>query len=150
MTDRERREVGYAELDMNVIEEPERHPGELSQFACPDCGGVLWEIVDGELVRYRCRVGHAWTSEGLMAQQSEQLESALWMALRALEESASLNESMAHRARKRGSESLATRYEREARGAMQRAHAIREVLIATGSRDKAGSVPAMAAQVAQT
>jgi len=41
------------------------HPGEPSPYSCPDCGGVLWELKDGELLRFRCRVGHAYTSETL-------------------------------------------------------------------------------------
>jgi chemotaxis methyl-accepting protein methylase len=61
---------------------------DVSGFSCPDCNGVLWEIRDGALERFRCRVGHAWSPEGLMTQQSEGLEAALWIAMRSLEERA--------------------------------------------------------------
>src|SRR5262249_34896646 len=30
--------------------------GRRSVLACPDCGGVMWEIQEGELTRYRCHV----------------------------------------------------------------------------------------------
>jgi two-component system chemotaxis response regulator CheB len=31
-----------------------------SPFTCPDCGGTLWELNEGSLVRYRCHVGHSF------------------------------------------------------------------------------------------
>ena len=33
--------------------------GARSAFTCPDCGGTMWEIDEGNLVRFRCHVGHA-------------------------------------------------------------------------------------------
>ena len=40
-------------------------PG-LSGFSCPDCGGRLWEIQDGGLLRFRCRVGHMYSADSLV------------------------------------------------------------------------------------
>lgn len=37
--------------------------GRRSVLACPDCHGIMWEIDESELVRYRCHVGHAYTAE---------------------------------------------------------------------------------------
>ena len=31
--------------------------GTASVYSCPECGGVLWEIQDGKLLRFRCQVG---------------------------------------------------------------------------------------------
>jgi len=45
---------------------------------------------DGKLVRFRCRVGHAFTAEGVLDGKSEALESALYAALNTLEESAEM------------------------------------------------------------
>lgn len=37
--------------------------GRRSVLACPDCHGVMWEIDEDDLVRYRCHVGHTYTAE---------------------------------------------------------------------------------------
>src|SRR6185312_16150197 len=70
-------ESQMAAFNMDAIEDQDR-PGQHSGFACPDCGGTLWELTEGDLIRFRCRVGHAWSSNGLVAEQSEGIETALW------------------------------------------------------------------------
>jgi two-component system, chemotaxis family, protein-glutamate methylesterase/glutaminase len=115
--------------NLSAIQQPERHPGHVSAFSCPDCGGVLWELTDGDFVRYRCRVGHAWTGEGLVAKQSDTLDDALWTALRALEESISLSHQLANRHRGRGNVNLASRFERQTSEMEERAEVIRTALM---------------------
>ncbi len=60
--------------------------GPLSAFTCPTCHGALWEVEEGELLRYRCHVGHAFAGDSLVAEQTEMIEDALYSALRAIEE----------------------------------------------------------------
>ena len=105
------------------------HPGRPSGFSCPDCHGVLWQIEDGGLERYRCRVGHAWSPESLLTQQSEALEAALWVALRSLEERAALARRLAEPARRRGYSITATRFEEQAAEAQQAARLVRDLLL---------------------
>ena len=105
------------------------HPGKPSGFSCPDCNGVLWEIHDGQLQRFRCRVGHAWSPESLLTQQSEGLEAALWVALRSLEERAHLARKLAEPARRRGHRITASRFESQADEAQQAARLVRNLLL---------------------
>jgi two-component system, chemotaxis family, protein-glutamate methylesterase/glutaminase len=64
--------------------------GRRSVLACPDCGGVMWEIDDGQLSRFRCHVGHAYTAEMMSLALDENLHRALASAERALEERVAL------------------------------------------------------------
>jgi two-component system chemotaxis response regulator CheB len=121
----------------------EQHPGVVSSFSCPDCGGVLWEIRDGEFVRFRCRVGHAWTGDALFEEQRRVLDEALWVALRSLEESASLARQIAARQRLRGSDSLAMRFEAQAAATESRAEVVRNVLATAAERTAAAENEAL-------
>ncbi len=60
--------------------------GEQVPYNCPDCGGVLWQIKEGNFLRYRCHTGHAFTAAVLLAVQSEKIEETLRTALRMFEE----------------------------------------------------------------
>jgi two-component system chemotaxis response regulator CheB len=120
-------EVAVDEFSMDALEG--YHPGQPSGFSCPDCSGVLWEIQDRGLLRYRCRVGHAWSPESLLTQQREALEAALWIALRSLEERAALARGLAEPARRRGHAITAARFEEQASEAQQAARLLRELLL---------------------
>jgi two-component system, chemotaxis family, protein-glutamate methylesterase/glutaminase len=115
-------------MDMDTIEDEEK-PGTPSVFGCPECGGVLWELQDGEMLRFRCRVGHAFGAEGLLSTQSNGLDSALWSAFRALEENAALARRLAQRARRNQRINSAKIFEQRAKAAERQADAIRQVLL---------------------
>ena len=64
--------------------------GRRSVLSCPDCHGVMWEIDEGELTRYRCHVGHTYAADLMSLALDEDLRHALGSAQRALEERAAL------------------------------------------------------------
>jgi two-component system chemotaxis response regulator CheB len=100
-----------------------------SAYSCPDCGGVLWEVDDGEFVRFRCRVGHGFTPDGLLSAQSDELERALWESLKALEERSSLLHRLSRRmAERMGREGSADSFDRAASEMDQHAVTIRRLL----------------------
>ncbi|MEX0707627.1 MAG: chemotaxis protein CheB [Woeseia sp.] len=83
--------------------------GKQVPFNCPDCGGVLWEMEQGEIRRYRCHTGHAFTDSVLLAQQTVKIEETLWVALRMFEERQNLLVTMSKNAGKKPSESVSQR-----------------------------------------
>ncbi|MCW6007863.1 chemotaxis protein CheB [Micromonospora sp. CPCC 205371] len=85
-------EVAMADSAPLTAEDLDATPG---GYGCPQCGGALFEIEEASVPRYRCRIGHAWSPDSLLEEQAIATESALWMALRALEEKSSLGRRMA-------------------------------------------------------
>jgi two-component system, chemotaxis family, protein-glutamate methylesterase/glutaminase len=115
-----------------TIEQMKQEFGDASALTCPDCGGALWEIIDGQLVRYRCHVGHQYSQEGLDSGQRDVVEEALWTAVRVLEEHADLRTRMSRRADLAGLNTVSTGFLDSAQAAHVQAQAIRDVLIANG------------------
>jgi len=135
-------EVEMAEGDLAAMSGDAR-PDNPSVFGCPECGGVLWEIQDERVLRFRCRVGHAYSSGSLMEEQGEVLDDALWSAPRGLEERAALARRMAERSRGRNQPVLTDRFARQEQEALARAAVIQRVLLS-------GSVHAPAAALTGT
>jgi two-component system chemotaxis response regulator CheB len=87
-------EVAVAREDTMIDRLVERI-GEPSVFACPDCHGVLLELKERGILRFRCHTGHAYSAESLLVALNEGIENALWSAVRAVEEGRFLLERMA-------------------------------------------------------
>jgi two-component system, chemotaxis family, protein-glutamate methylesterase/glutaminase len=73
-------------------------------------------------------VGHAYAPESLYGEQKMALESALWAALRALEDQGALARRLAHRSRDLRQIKSAARYEERAEASEQQAKLVRRVL----------------------
>ena len=114
--------------------------GEPSGFTCPECEGPLWEIRDENLLRFRCRVGHAYTADSALDGKSEALERALWVALNTLHESAEMSRRLAVEAHARGNRRSEEYFEERAKKTEGQAILIRQVL--TAEKDPAESEPA--------
>ncbi len=67
-------------------------------LACPECSGGLMPVNGDELsrtTRYRCHVGHTFSARSLLEALGDDMERALWVALRSLEERIALLEVLA-------------------------------------------------------
>jgi two-component system chemotaxis response regulator CheB len=113
--------------DASPLAEPERPAGPASGFTCPECNGALWEVSEGELVRYRCRVGHAYSEDSMVVEQGTAVEAALWSALELLEERA---EFLGRVAARHGQDRprLRNRFTASAADARERAKLVRRAL----------------------
>ncbi|MFL6195333.1 MAG: chemotaxis protein CheB [Thermoanaerobaculia bacterium] len=112
--------------------------GSPSEFTCPECGGALWESHENALVHFRCRTGHAYAPESLLAKQEESLEASMWAAVRALEENAAFARRMERWMTKRESTAGQTRYSQRAREAESHAEALRKLLVEETAQSKTG------------
>lgn len=99
-----------------------------STYSCPECGGVLEEMGEGKMLRYRCRVGHLYSPDSLMADQTEALERALWAAIRSMEEQAEFSDRLAVNSRQKQRTRLARSFAEKAQANRDNAAVLRDLL----------------------
>ena len=102
--------------------------GRRSVLTCPDCNGVLWEIDENELVRFRCHLGHAFGAELMNLAIEENLRRALGSALRALEERTVLVEKLYNQAAAQGHDQIAQHWARKKAESEEEAEVIRQAI----------------------
>jgi two-component system, chemotaxis family, protein-glutamate methylesterase/glutaminase len=88
--------------------------GARTTYACPLCNGSVWQIGKTDPLRFRCHVGHSFTAEYFWAEQSQNLENALWSAIRIMEEKVTFARQFAERMRANRLPEVAVRYEAHA------------------------------------
>jgi two-component system chemotaxis response regulator CheB len=117
-------DLGEPEL---ALDEQDR-PGRVSVFTCPECHGTLWEAEEKGILRFRCRVGHVYSPDSMLAAQTDSVDRALWAALRSLEERAALTQKMADRARLRQHAWVARAFEERSKASAEHAAVVRDLL----------------------
>ena len=117
-------EIGFATMDRDITDM--NTIGTLSAFTCPTCHGALWEL-HGDVLRYRCHTGHAFTRDSLIEEQTVEVEDALYSAVRAVEEKATVLRRLGERHSGR-SESLKKDFEDKAAALDQTANVLRAML----------------------
>ncbi|MBW9064396.1 chemotaxis protein CheB [Rhizobium herbae] len=98
-------------------------------ISCPSCGGVLSQIKSSPPLRFRCQVGHAYTSEALAAEKEGAVDEAMRVALRIIEERVALSEKMAEDARRSGFDAAAAANRRRAAEARRHSETLRRAVL---------------------
>ena len=124
------KEVELSEKGIGTIDEL-KELGDSSVLTCPDCGGVLFEIKNDAVTRYKCHTGHSYTVNELLGKQYKNVESSLWVALRTLEERRNLLSQLAEKNAVRGFHRTATDYKEKINELQDHVDNIKQVLFAT-------------------
>lgn len=115
--------------------------GTLTPFTCPTCRGALWEQDEGGHLRYRCHTGHAFSHASLLQEQTSEIESSVYAALRVVEEKAAALRRLAERWAGRYPQMTAD-YEDRAREMDHTAETLRTLLAGGLPQGSAGAEPA--------
>jgi two-component system chemotaxis response regulator CheB len=121
-------EVRIAAQD-GALESGSLQLGDLTPFACPECHGVLSAIQDGDIIRYRCHTGHAYSVDSLLTSITENIEDTLWSAIRGVEESIFLLNNLGDHYSDRNQPKLAALYFKKAQEAESRANLVRQAVL---------------------
>ncbi|HEY3779421.1 MAG TPA: chemotaxis protein CheB [Rhizomicrobium sp.] len=97
-------------------------------LSCPACNGVLSQIKRGPPLRFRCQVGHSYTAEALATEKEESVDEAIRVALRIMEERATLTQKMADDARRSGRDIAAASYEGRIHESRAHANILRQAI----------------------
>jgi two-component system chemotaxis response regulator CheB len=102
--------------------------GRRSVLTCPDCDGIMWEIDEGKLTRYRCHQGHGYSADVMGIAIEESVRRALGSGLRALEERIALMRKLRKQAEQRDSQRTAANWASKERELEAEAQTIRDSL----------------------
>jgi two-component system, chemotaxis family, protein-glutamate methylesterase/glutaminase len=128
----QQREEQPAVIQHDMTSQPHnQRSDQLSVYTCPDCGGAIWQIQDGPMAHYECHIGHRYSPDVFLLQKTEDLEAALWAAIRLLKEKSLLTAQSAARLQAAGNAALAERLHEEAARDEQYLHTLRaQILLA--------------------
>ncbi|HEY3918735.1 MAG TPA: chemotaxis protein CheB [Stellaceae bacterium] len=107
--------------------------GELTPFTCPECHGALVKLKEGNMTRYRCHTGHAYSDSSLLEDVMEHTGEMLWQVMRSMEEAVMLLRHLGEHMEERGFEKRASVFLSKARDIERRTRAVREAALANES-----------------
>lgn len=117
-------EIHIASQD-NAFEMGVLDMGPLTPFTCPECNGTLVQIREGQITRFRCHTGHAFTENSLLSGITKTVEENLWEVIKGMEEAIMLLEQTGEQMKKEGRRGASAFFEK-AKETRQRVQVIRD------------------------
>lgn len=96
-----------------------------TSLTCPDCGGAIEKVQEGDMLQYRCRVGHAYSAYSALIAHARREENTLWTAVVLLQEGAELAREIADEVKDESAEEL----HNEARAKRELAERVRQLVL---------------------
>lgn len=107
--------------------------GPISPNTCPTCHGVLVRIKEGNIIRYRCHTGHAFSIQSLFTQLGEEIDSTLMTALRTIDERIFLLQQMEQLALESQDDRCASHYAQQIKVSRQWLRQLLDMIASTGN-----------------
>jgi two-component system chemotaxis response regulator CheB len=121
--------IALQQMDTKEFLENVEEIGTRTIYACPQCNGNIWQIRDSNPLRFRCHTGHSFTANIFLSQQTENIENALWSAVRALEEKVTFSRQMAEQMKSYNLHQASIKYEDYARNLDKEVSIIRGLIL---------------------
>lgn len=131
MTEEIEIESNIAQQQMNTQEllENVEAIGTRTTYTCPECNGSIWQVDNSEPLRFRCHTGHSYTADTFLAEQTQNLEKALWSAARIMEEKVVFFRQMSERMGNYNLQSAAAKYQDYAKNLDAEVSLIRDIIL---------------------
>jgi two-component system, chemotaxis family, protein-glutamate methylesterase/glutaminase len=89
---------------------PAPRAGRPAGLGCPECGGGISAVTTGRALHYICHAGHSYSPETYLAARDDNIESAVWTALSAMQEKVAVLGGLAARAAEAGDDEAHRRH----------------------------------------
>jgi len=103
--------------------------GEKTSLTCPECGGIVWNLKNEPIARYRCHTGHSFTTRALLDGQAETIEFSLWSAVRMMDERVKIINSMVESDKESGRTRSIASYEKKIKELQNHSKIIRNFIM---------------------
>jgi len=100
--------------------------GQPVGLGCPECRGGMYVVRTGLAAHYVCHVGHSFSPQSLLAIREDSIEEAIWTAVSALQEKATIIKELVEQSENAGDAMAEKAYRAEAEHADRAAEVLRE------------------------